>query len=99
MAAAAGKHGSRCMRYRLLSYYPHDEQTGSCYSTEEAATRQERKEVRARASLQALDRGDVGCLMSPVDMARAMAGLLRMHQSQFEMQVLCKLCYSIDFQF
>lgn len=61
--------------------------SGSCYNTEEVESRQERKETRARASLQALSRGDSGCAMSPVEMARAMAGLLRMHQSEFEMQV------------
>ncbi len=60
---------------------------GSCYNTDEVESRQERKEVRARASLQALGRGESGCAMSPVDMARAMAGLLRMHQSELEMQV------------
>ncbi|CAN0469759.1 unnamed protein product [Ectocarpus sp. 12 AP-2014] len=58
----------------------------SFYNTDEVASREERREVRSRASLQALDRGDSGCAMTPVDMARAMAGLLRMHQSELEMQ-------------
>ena len=60
---------------------------GSRYDAEDVDSRQERKDVRARASLQALDRGRFGCAMSPVDMVRAMAGLLRAHQSEFEMQV------------
>eukprot|EP00752_Nemacystus_decipiens_P014220 g12649.t1 len=59
---------------------------GSRYNTDEVASRQERKDVRARASAQALGRGGSGCAMSPVEMARAMAGLLRMHQSELEMQ-------------
>eukprot|EP00903_Cladosiphon_okamuranus_P007008 g6818.t1 len=68
---------------------------GSRYNTEGSSTRQERKDIRARASAQALGRGDSGCAMSPVEMARAMAGLLRMHQSEFEMQenVICGLGY------
>lgn len=61
--------------------------SGASYNTEDVGSRQERVDVRATASLQALDRGDSGCAMSPVEMARAMAGLLRMHQSEFEMQV------------
>lgn len=61
--------------------------SGASYNTEDVGGRQERVDVRARASLQALNRGDSGCAMSPVEMARAMAGLLRMHQSEFEMQV------------
>ncbi|CAB1116358.1 unnamed protein product [Ectocarpus sp. CCAP 1310/34] len=58
----------------------------SFYNTDDVASREERREVRSRASLQALDRGDSGCAMTPVEMARAMAGLLRMHQSELEMQ-------------
>lgn len=60
---------------------------GACYNTDDVASRQERQDLRARASRQALGRGDSGCAMSPVEMARAMAGLLRMHQSELEMQV------------
>lgn len=60
---------------------------GALYNTEDAGSRQERVDVRARASREALSRGDSGCAMSPVEMTRAMAGLLRMHQSEFEMQV------------
>ncbi|CAM9204946.1 unnamed protein product, partial [Ascophyllum nodosum] len=59
---------------------------GSCYNTEETRGQEERERVRARASLHALERGGLGCLMSPVDMTRAMASLLRMHQSELEMQ-------------
>ncbi|CAM9453983.1 unnamed protein product [Scytosiphon promiscuus] len=59
---------------------------GSCYDTEDVASRQDRQDLRARASRQVLDRGESGCAMSPVEMARAMAGLLRMHQSELEMQ-------------
>ncbi|CAM9383883.1 unnamed protein product [Pylaiella littoralis] len=56
------------------------------YNTEEVGSRQQRLDVRARASLQALTRGDSGCAMSPVEMARAMTALLRLHQSEVEMQ-------------
>lgn len=62
---------------------------GSRYDTENVDSRQERKDMRARASLQALDRGSFGCAMSSVDMVRAMTGLLRAHQSEVEMQVHC----------
>lgn len=54
---------------------------------EKVRDREERDAVLAQASRQALDRGEVGCLMSPVDMVRAMGALLRMHQSELEMQV------------
>lgn len=60
---------------------------GARYNTEEVGSRQQRLDVRARASLQALTRGDSGCAMSPVEMARAMTALLRLHQSEVEMQV------------
>lgn len=54
---------------------------------EKGATGQERKQTREDASMKALDRGELGCLMSPVDVTRAMAALVRMHQSELEMQV------------
>lgn len=77
----------RCLKPPYLASDAPKKQLGSRYNTDAVETRQERKEARAKASLQALDRGDVGCLMSPVDIARAMSSLLRMHQSEFEMQV------------
>lgn len=60
---------------------------GSCYEVEEGATGQERRKTRANASVKALDRGHVGCQISPVEMARIMGALLRMHQNELEMQV------------
>lgn len=71
----------------LLVSHPSLNEIGSSYSVEKGRDRDEREAVRAQASLQALDRGEVGCLMSPVDMVRAMGALLRMHQSELEMQV------------
>lgn len=68
-------------------YLVPDNTIGSFYESHSAATAQERKHTRAHASLCALDRGDLGCCMSPVDVTRAMGGLLRMHESEFEMQV------------
>lgn len=67
----------------------------SFYESHSAATAQERKHTRAHASLCALDRGDLGCCMSPVDVTRAMGGLLRMHESEFEMQesIVCSVGY------
>lgn len=97
-AVVPGKKKHECQPTKY-AYLPHPQPrhpfiiknvsfvSGSRYNTEEVASRQERKEVRARASAQALSRGGSGCAMSPVEMARAMAGLLRMHQSEFEMQV------------
>lgn len=70
---------------------------------EQGATGLERKQARADASIKVLDRGELGCLMSPMDMTRAMAALVRMHQSEFEMQVrvdswhcdTCFVCYGV----
>lgn len=61
--------------------------SGECYSETHVAGRQEREQKHRSASLQALDRGMFGCQISAVEMVRIMGALVRMHQSEFEMQV------------